>query len=517
MEEEDDGFEYGDQFADYMQYESEFIGDPMLGDVVARPPRRGKSKVDEDYEPEDDDYSDQDVNEDDEEDDEYEDEEYDMEMDEVEMDDNDPEDYGDEQVKEQVQVDDEAMANAIITSIETILPPSQPNNVAKPRIRMTDLGLRISQMVILKNSPTIDDGEDGEDLFLEKTLSGKKRNRTGVRGRPKKVDFGFGKSTTVKLAPEVAKLMGQANMSFVQRHYDQAIQLLQEVIRQASGSFEPYHTLGLIYEEMGQLDKAFSYFLLSAHLSKGDVELWNKLTMLAIRLGLGRETVYCLSKVLQMGRISDPRPYWVRSRLYLELHSYHNVIWSLVEMLRRNSSDLEQWQAVARLALRINLSYDATKIFTKLIEEAVTGKHPSMSVEWSHLNLLLEMCMATKNWEGLVEAVERFAPMIYQSHKRNLQMGTAFTSPDLSHIIPYVPIDIQVKMAIALVQQRMPPNMLPCGLDTLLARLEVEDYGDLRLALGDAFAETSHHQAALLAYIPLLHHPRVTVPCRVYI
>lgn len=439
----------------------------------------------------------------------------------------------DEQTRAQRELDDEAMANAIMTSVEGALGPiASTTATQQPRktIKMTDLGLHISQMVIMKNRGGADDQvnanrdlsslheveevEEGEDVLLERTLSGRRRQKTGVRGRPKKVDFGFGRSTTIKLAPETAKLMGQANMAFVQRHYDDAIAALLEVIRQSPSSHEPYHTLGLVYEEKGELGRAFGYFLLSAHLIKGDLELWNKLTQLAIKLGRRREALYCLSRVLRMGRIADPEPYWVRSRLYLELDSYRSVVWSFLELLQRRASAIEIWQAVARLALKINLAYEAAALFGRLFTEAfATTRSRSRirpgDVTWSHLNLQLEMFLSCKNYEGAIGAAEQFAPSIWAQSQRTMAADALLAGPpSLESILHQVPLDIHAKLAMAYIGLGSGAT-LPLGLDNLGSELDVESFGDLRVTLGDAFAGAKLHEKALLCYIPLLESPQV--------
>ncbi len=403
-------------------------------------------------------------------------------------------------------LEEEAMANAIIASIQGAIPTVTSLKSEAP-IRMTDLGFKISQMVILKNQRAPVE-EEVNDVLLEKQISGKRRNKTGIRGRPKKVDFGFGRSTTVKLSPEVAKLMGKANIAFVQRQYDEAIRMLEEVIRHSSSSFEPYHTLGLIYEEMGHLEKAFSYFLISAHLSKGDLELWNKLTMLAVKLGRRRETIYCLSKVLFIGKISDPRPFWVRSRLYLELESYSNVILSFADLFRRRLDDIDLFQSIAQLALRINLSYDAAKLFSKLFTEALSIHSNKVAmITWSHLNLLLEMYLASKNYDGMILAIERFSIPLYNQSKRTLSTGALLGEVSFDRIVPELPMDIRVKLAIAYVHQRV--ARLPYDLEDLSQQLDVENLADLRLSLGDAYKVEKRYEVSLQFYLPLIGHPSV--------
>ena len=58
------------------------------------------------------------------------------------------------------------------------------------------------------------------------------------------------------LPPQLTGEMGEANALYASGQYQEAATLLQEVIRQAPQCPDPYQTLGLMYEEMGDVKKA---------------------------------------------------------------------------------------------------------------------------------------------------------------------------------------------------------------------------------------------------------------------
>lgn len=88
--------------------------------------------------------------------------------------------------------EEEELANSIIDSIQTALPSSiQPDStypklfVKNPgSLRMTDLGFRISQMVLLKQREgdvkmaTHEDRDEPKDILLERHIQGKRKNKT---------------------------------------------------------------------------------------------------------------------------------------------------------------------------------------------------------------------------------------------------------------------------------------------------------------------------------------------------
>ena len=57
-------------------------------------------------------------------------------------------------------------------------------------------------------------------------------------------------------------MLGEANIHFAYREFQQAVAMLLEVVRLAPGMPHPYQTLGLIYEEMGRPLKALKLFMM---------------------------------------------------------------------------------------------------------------------------------------------------------------------------------------------------------------------------------------------------------------
>jgi len=79
------------------------------------------------------------------------------------------------------------------------------------------------------------------------------------------------------MSPGAAKLLGEANFAFAERNFDKAKMYLEEVIKECPQAPEPFHTLGLLYDELGQTEKAIKYFLIAAHLTENEVGLWKQL------------------------------------------------------------------------------------------------------------------------------------------------------------------------------------------------------------------------------------------------
>jgi hypothetical protein len=101
-----------------------------------------------------------------------------------------------------------------------------------------------------------------------------------------------------KLTPELEKRMGEANSAYINQEFARAVDILLHIIQSAPHAEGPYHTLGLIYEERGDLGKAVEAYLLAAHMSKRDWGLWKRVAKMAVECGQYQHAIYCWTKVL---------------------------------------------------------------------------------------------------------------------------------------------------------------------------------------------------------------------------
>ena len=100
-------------------------------------------------------------------------------------------------------------------------------------------------------------------------------------------------SRKMKVVAEAEKILGLANMLYVQNFVEEAIEKCHECITVAPHDASPYHTLGLIYEEKGDMAKAMDFYSIAAHVSKTDVALWLRIADMALTLENRRHAAYC--------------------------------------------------------------------------------------------------------------------------------------------------------------------------------------------------------------------------------
>jgi general transcription factor 3C polypeptide 3 (transcription factor C subunit 4) len=80
-----------------------------------------------------------------------------------------------------------------------------------------------------------------------------------------------------RLSPEVTRKLGEANLFYATGRFDEAVELLKEVVRLAPNVADSYHTLGLLYDAKGDREKALNFYMIAAHLTPKDIVLWTRL------------------------------------------------------------------------------------------------------------------------------------------------------------------------------------------------------------------------------------------------
>ena len=142
-------------------------------------------------------------------------------------------------------------------------------------------------------------------------------------------------------------MLGEATLHYAWREFQQALQLLLEVVRISPGLPHPYQTLGLIYEEVGQHKKALRLFMMAAHLSKKDAVQWRHLAVLAAEHGEHTQAIYCLGKVLSL-HPDDVDAHWEHALMLSEVGQHKKAVDALVGLLARRPGDV---QVLKRLTL----------------------------------------------------------------------------------------------------------------------------------------------------------------------
>lgn len=144
-----------------------------------------------------------------------------------------------------------------------------------------------------------------------------------------------------KLTPQLEKFMQEAMNHYLNGSFEEAIKILKEVVRRAPGLHDPFHLLGVIYqEEYGDIVTATGYYLLAAHLVQTDLELWRRIGEMSQDIGNVDQAIYCFKKCLKTneGDINEEVTFAL-AMCHLEKNDHHNAIKRLYTLFELHPDD----------------------------------------------------------------------------------------------------------------------------------------------------------------------------------
>ncbi|KAJ7323395.1 General transcription factor IIIC, polypeptide 3 [Desmophyllum pertusum] len=303
--------------------------------------------------------------------------------------------------------------------------------------------------------------------------------------------------------------MGRANILWARGEIEQARGICMELIRQVPKCSEPFQTLGMMYEEQGDQDKALQFFLIAAYLSKsGDVEEWVKLAMMSLEQNNFGQALTCYNQALKLD------------------HTNVNILWdraALCYQMEDTKKAQEYYEAALKAvpvddgAKLIDLSCDMAKFYheNNAVEKAIKvlqaafSKHPD-HVNNQAINMLADIHMTSKAYDLALEMILKYCDVKKEeditdrseesSPSRPLNSAS---SPELDSGVTRVkwilpddlPIDLRIKIAVCLIHVRQLHVV-----KEILAPLyyePVEGVGDLYIDVAEAYAENGDCEEAL--------------------
>ncbi|KAF9432742.1 transcription factor TFIIIC subunit tfc4, partial [Entomortierella beljakovae] len=141
------------------------------------------------------------------------------------------------------------------------------------------------------------------------------------------------KTSTPLYPPEVQRLLGMANNAYVNKDYEEAVKLYQQVIVDHRNVFQAWNIMGVIQEELGNTEKALQLYLVAAHLTPKDGALWKKLAVISKNCGYDQQALYCFSRAYRADK-NDMDALWDRSIMYQILNESYKAIMGFQKILK---------------------------------------------------------------------------------------------------------------------------------------------------------------------------------------
>ncbi|XP_078447572.1 tetratricopeptide repeat (TPR)-containing protein [Wolffia australiana] len=221
------------------------------------------------------------------------------------------------------------------------------------------------------------------------------------------------KGSRKKLTPEVTKMLGDATLYYASGCYDKAIQLLKDVLQIAPNLSDVYHTLGLIYNSMGDRKKALTYYMFAAHMAPKDPSLWKLLVAWSIEQGNTGQARHCLRKAIR----ADPLDIGLKfdyALLYIEVGEYQEAWKSLEEIVKNCQDDFEAQIKVCKIYHEHGQISRATEVL-----EACIDTHSSLA-DVNTFSLLIILLMKTNSHGKALKYIDQARSIFYSGKEVSL-------------------------------------------------------------------------------------------------
>ncbi|XP_021800155.1 general transcription factor 3C polypeptide 3-like [Prunus avium] len=289
--------------------------------------------------------------------------------------------------------------------------------------------------------------------------------------KPKKK--GRRKGSKKKLTPEITRRLGEATLHYVHGHYEEAIPILAEIVKQAPDLSETYHTLGLVHDNLGNELKALNCFTIAALLAPKNPALWELLFGWFNRRGDTHKAIYCLSRAIS----ADPKNIDLklgRASLYVKLGDYHKAAASYEQIVQACPDNVEALKTGAVMYDRSGQHEHSIHILEAYLRDHPTKADPSV------IDLLASILMENNAHNEAIQHIEH-AQLVFCSNKE-------------------MPLTMKIKAGIC---HAYLGNMEKA--ETLFSALEKQsaDQADLIAKVADSFMSLGHYSSALKYYLML--------------
>uniref|UniRef100_A0A5B6ZEJ2 Uncharacterized protein n=1 Tax=Davidia involucrata TaxID=16924 RepID=A0A5B6ZEJ2_DAVIN len=245
-------------------------------------------------------------------------------------------------------------------------------------------------------------GANIEEIMESMNYGNRRRSRKRKkRGRPK--------GSRSKLSPEVTRMLGEGTLHYAHGRYAEAISVLNEVVRLAPNLPDTYHTLGLVYNAVGNKQKALSFYMIAAVMTPKDSSLWKLLLTWSLEQGNTAQSRYCLSKAI----MADPEDITLKfhlASLYVDLGDYEKAARSYDQISQLCPGNVEARKSAAKLYQ----SCGQVERSISILEDYF--KHQPTEADMSIVDLLAAICMENNEYAKALHHME-LAHSIYCSGK----------------------------------------------------------------------------------------------------
>ncbi|KAH8815777.1 hypothetical protein F5884DRAFT_852241 [Xylogone sp. PMI_703] len=241
----------------------------------------------------------------------------------------------------------------------------------------------------------------GDDAFTPTTRSGRGRGRWSSITRGGRAGRGRGGPRGPRKAAEptgdIKLRLSRASEAFIKQDYDEARQLVSEVIRINAETYEAWTLLATIFEEIGDTNKALMALMYAAHLRPRDVNAWLNCARFALeetgehRAKYVPSALFCYSSALRAdSKNLDAR--YGKAALHMEQGNTNFAISEYKIILSRRPQDTSVLRSLAEAYIDQDQAEIAKDLYVQSIANfKITSANLHDMLSWSDVNIYIEL------------------------------------------------------------------------------------------------------------------------------
>uniref|UniRef100_A0A7S2ZGK1 General transcription factor 3C polypeptide 3 n=1 Tax=Rhodosorus marinus TaxID=101924 RepID=A0A7S2ZGK1_9RHOD len=306
-------------------------------------------------------------------------------------------------------------------------------------------------------------------ILEEDQRKGKRTKRTGRRRR---------KSSG--LPKHLEGLMGEANTLYMRREFDDALKILRRIAKDAPKAIPPYHTLGLIHEELNDPRRALDYYMIAALLERSDAALWRKNALHSMSLGNIDQAIFCFSMAVKYSKGKDLASLERLAELREERRDIRRAAETFERLLRRTPERHDVVFRIADLYESIALPEKSVNVLYTAMEQ-VLAEGDLEKVDPRMMNKMVEGLFVLRKYVDAGALLTRYC-LLTAGHDEKF------------------PVDLRVRQAICNIRlgSKKPREELEQALGWLGS--QYSKYKSLFWDLGEALLDEKHFELSISVF-----------------
>jgi len=281
------------------------------------------------------------------------------------------------------------------------------------------------------------------------------------------------------LPPHLEALMGQANILYMKRDFNRALEILRTIVREAPKSVAPYHTLGLIYEERGDARRALDFYMIAALLDKSNVDLWRKNAISSRTLENIDQAIFCFSMAVRMSKGQDETSLEALAQLREENGDIRYAASTYEKLLGRRPDDKHVVEKIVELYESIALPEKAVDVLFGFVERSI-----EKGIDNLDTSMVVQLVVRMLNLKRYLDAgalLSRYSIITAENPEK-------------------FPVELRIKLAVCNIRlgSKTHKEELAAARNVLCNR--VKSLRSLYWELGDALLDAGHYEDAISVF-----------------